>query len=96
MSRMNFSYEALRPPSSQPAAWTTMFAPPVSAPHSDICVSQMRPARPGALDTHDAEDRHGSPTSRASCPVPQHARTYSGVPNAGAPDFMSTLEVKPP
>ena len=95
MSRMNFSYEALRPPSSQPAAWTTMFAPPVSAPHSDICVSQIACAS-GALDTHDAEDRHGSPTSRASCPVPQHARTYSGVPNAGAPDFMSTLEVKPP
>ena len=72
-----------------------MLAPPVSAPHSDICVSHIACAS-GVLDTHDADERQGRPTSRASCPVPQHARTYSGVPNAGAPDFMSTFEVKPP
>ena len=33
---------------------------------------------------------------RASCPAPKAALVYSGVPNAGEPDFMSTFEVKLP
>ena len=41
MSRMNFSYDALRPPSSQPTAWTTMLTGDGPARHhSDICVSR--------------------------------------------------------
>jgi hypothetical protein len=31
-----------------------------------------------------------------SWPLAKAAWTYSGVPKAGAPLFMSTLEVKPP
>ncbi len=33
---------------------------------------------------------------RASCPLACAALVYSGVPKAGAPDRMSTFEVKPP
>jgi len=42
------------------------------------------------------EERHGSPRKRASWPAPKAALTYSGVPNAGDPDFMSTFDVKLP
>src|SRR6202795_186188 len=42
------------------------------------------------------EERHGKPRKRASWPAPKAALTYSGVPNAGDPDFMSTFDVKLP
>src|ERR1700728_23343 len=42
------------------------------------------------------EERHGSPRKRANWPAPNAALTYSGVPNAGDPDFISTLDVKLP
>ena len=42
------------------------------------------------------EERHGKPRKRASWPAPNAALTYSGVPKAGEPDFMSTFEVKLP
>src|SRR3981081_3039628 len=42
------------------------------------------------------EERHGKPRKRAIWPAPQDALTYSGVPNAGDPDFMSTFDVKLP
>ncbi len=42
------------------------------------------------------EERHGNPRKRASWPAPIAAFTYSGVPKAGDPDFMSTFEVKLP
>ena len=48
------------------------------------------------LDAVAFEERHGRPRKRASWPAPKAAFTYSGVPNAGDPDFMSTFEVKLP
>ena len=41
-------------------------------------------------------ERYGTPTRRASCPPASAALVYSGVPKAGAPERMSTFEVKPP
>ena len=41
-------------------------------------------------------ERKGTPSRRASWPVACAACVYSGVPKAGAPERMSTLEVKPP
>src|SRR5258708_19497366 len=42
------------------------------------------------------EERHGKPGRRAGWRAPKAALTYSGVPNAGDPDFMSTFDVKLP
>src|ERR1700694_5550412 len=42
------------------------------------------------------EERHGKPRKRAIWPAPKAALAYSGVPNAGDPDFMSTFDVKLP
>src|SRR6185312_11710801 len=50
----------------------------------------------GAFDAVALEQRHGTPIWRASWPAPKAALVYSGVPKAGDPDFMSTLEVKLP
>src|SRR6185312_8047437 len=50
----------------------------------------------GMFEAVAFEERHGRPRKRASWPAPNAALTYSGVPNAGDPDFMSTLEVKLP
>ncbi len=41
-------------------------------------------------------ERNGTPDLRHNRPVAWAALVCSGVPNAGAPDRMSTLEVKPP
>ncbi len=41
-------------------------------------------------------ERYGTPSRRASCPPASAALVYSGVPKAGAPERMSTLEVNPP
>src|SRR4029078_1532715 len=49
-----------------------------------------------AFDAFGADERYGSPTCRASCPLATAALKYSGRPNAGAPDFMSTLDVNAP
>src|ERR1700732_5002697 len=92
---MNFSNEAVRPPSSQPAACSMKWQPPNSAPHRLICDSYTACAS-GALDAVALEQRHGAPMRRASCPAPKAALAYSGVPNAGDPDFMSTFDVKLP
>ena len=40
--------------------------------------------------------RQGSPSSLASWPAASEALKCSGVPKAGAPDFMSTLDVNVP
>src|SRR5580704_13131932 len=92
---MNFSYDVVRPLSSQPAACSTKLQPPMSAPHRLICDSYAACAS-GALEAVAFDERHGRPMWRASCPAPNEDLTYSGVPNAGEPDFMSTLEVKLP
>src|SRR6266478_3147969 len=92
---MNFSNEAVRPPSSQPAACRMKWQPPNSAPHRLICDSYTACAS-GALDAVALEQRHGTLMRRASCPAPKAALAYSGVPNAGDPDFMSTFDVKLP
>jgi hypothetical protein len=34
--------------------------------------------------------------SEPACPLATRGLKYSGVPNAGAPDFMSTLDVNAP
>src|SRR5579864_7746229 len=92
---MNFSNEAVSPPSSQPAACNMKLLPPSSAPHRLICASYAACAS-GAFEAVALEQRHGTPMRRASCPAPKAALVYSGVPKAGEPDFMSTLEVKLP
>ena len=92
---MNFSFDAVSPPSSQPAAWRRTLQPPSTAPNRLIIVSYIACAS-GAFDAFGAEERYGSPTWRASWPLASAALKYSGVPNAGAPDFMSTFEVKAP
>src|SRR5580658_3842544 len=95
ISSMNFSYDVVSPLSSQPAACSTKLQPPISAPHRLICDSYAACAS-GALEAVALEERHGRPMWRASCPAPNEDLTYSGVPNAGEPDFMSTLDVKLP
>src|SRR5580692_7003429 len=95
MSRMNFSYEVVKPLSSQPAACRMKLQPPNRAPHRLICDSYADWAS-GMFDAVAFEDRHGKPRKRANCPAPKAALTYSGVPKAGDPDFMSTFEVKLP
>src|SRR5438874_7503756 len=92
---MNFSNEAVSPPSSQPAACRMKWQPPSSAPHRLIRDSYTACAS-GALDAVALEQRHGAPTRRASSPAPEPALGYSGVPNAGDPDFTSTFDVKLP
>src|SRR6266550_3165474 len=92
---MYFSNDAVSPPSSQPAACRMKWQPPRSAPHRLICDSYTACAS-GALDAVALEQRHGAPMRRASWPAPKAALTYSGVPNAGDPDFMSTFDVKLP
>src|SRR3984957_17016668 len=95
ISSMNFSYEVVRPLSSQPAACSRKLQPPMSAPHRLICDSYADCAS-GALEAVAFEERQGRPMWRASWPAPIEDLTYSGVPKAGEPDFMSTLEVKLP
>src|SRR6202050_144188 len=92
---MNFSYDVVSPLSSQPAACSTKLQPPISAPHRLICDSYADGAS-GALEAVAFEERQGRPMWRASWPAPIEDLTYSGVPKAGEPDFMSTLEVKLP
>src|SRR6267378_2938185 len=92
---MNFSNDAVRPPSSQPAACRMKWQPPRSAPHRLIWDSYTACAS-GALDAVAPEPRQNAPMRRASCPAPKAALAYSGVPNAGEPDFMSTFDVKLP
>src|SRR6185312_16160164 len=94
-SRMNFSKLEDSPPSSQPAACKTKLAPPASVLHRLICDSYA-PCASGAFEAVALEDRQGRPTNRAIWPAPICALKYSGVPNAGDPDFISTLEVKLP
>ena len=70
-------------------------APPMSAPHKLICASYTDWAS-GLLEAVAFDDRHGRLIWRAIWPAPKLAFTYSGVPKAGEPDFMSTFEVKLP
>src|ERR1700737_806390 len=95
MSRMNFSNDAVSPPSSQPAACKIKLQPPNKAPHKLICDSYAACAS-GALPAVALEQRQGTRMCLASWPAPKAAFVYSGVPNAGDPDFMSTFEVKLP
>ena len=53
---MNFSFEAVRPPSSQPAAWMIMLPPPSTAPKRLIIVSYIACAST-AFDAFGAEVR---------------------------------------
>src|ERR1700719_4619509 len=92
---MNFSNDAVSPPSSQPAACRMKWQPPNRAPHRLIWDSYTACAS-GALDAVALEQRQGAPIRRAICPAPKAALAYSGVPNAGDPDFMSTFDVKLP
>src|SRR5215469_11733307 len=92
---MNFSCEAVSPPSSQPAACRMKWQPPSSAPQRLISDSYAAWAS-GALEAVALDERHGTLMRRASWPAPNAALVYSGVPKAGEPDFMSTLEVKLP
>ncbi len=50
----------------------------------------------GVFEAEPAAERHGRPIWRASCPAASEAWKCAGVPKAGAPDFMSTFEVKVP
>ena len=73
----------------------SMFTPPMMAPHRAKTDSYAAWAsRAFAAQTFD--ERYGTPYRRASWPPTIAVRMYSGVPNAGAPDCMSTFEVKPP
>ena len=91
MSVMNFSKLSVRPPSSQPAACMMREQPASTAPQQLISVSCAACASL-TLEAVAAAQRHGSPTMRASWPEAMLHFTSSGVPNAGAPDFMSTFE----
>src|SRR5256885_10014770 len=73
---MNFSHEAVSPPSSQPAACRMKWQPPSSAPHRLICDSYTACAS-GAFDAVALEQRHGAPMRRASCPAPKAALARS-------------------
>jgi hypothetical protein len=53
------------------------------------CTSLSVRRRPG-------RERQGRPSIRAICPAASEAWKCVGVPKAGAPDFMSTFEVKVP
>src|ERR1700691_6518683 len=92
---MNLSHEVVRALSRQPPSHSIKLQPPMSAPHRLICDSYAACAS-GALEAVAFEERHGRPMWRASWPAPIEDLTYSGVPNAGEPDFMSTLDVKLP
>jgi hypothetical protein len=48
------------------------------------------------FDADPEADRHGRPMWRANCPAPICIFICSGVPKAGAPDFISTLDENPP
>ena len=48
------------------------------------------------FDATPAAGRQGRPIWRASCPDAIVILSCSGVPNAGEPDFISTLEPNPP
>src|SRR5450631_1116523 len=82
---MNFSNDAVSPPSSQPAACKTKLQPPSNAPHRLIWDSYAAWAS-AALAAVALEQRHGTPMRLASWPAP----------NAADPDFMSTFDVKLP
>ena len=70
-------------------------APASTEPHSANCVSCAACAS-AMLAALPPPERQGRPMKRASWPAPSVALTCSGVPKAGAPDFMSTLEEKLP
>ena len=73
----------------------SMLTPPMIAPHSEKTDSYAAWASTAfAADTFD--ERYGTWYRRASWPPIIAVRMYSGVPNAGAPDCMSTFEVNPP
>ena len=94
-SRISFSNDAVRPPSSQPAPWYSRLAPPMIAPQIDISalVRRLGVDDDGAVALEAATGgRTGAPAGRVAIA----AFTYSGVPNAGDPVRMSTFEVKPP
>src|SRR5580698_6930734 len=95
ISRMNFSYEVVKPLSSHPAACRMKLQPPNKAPHKLICDSYAAWAS-GTFDAVAFDERQGKPRKRANWPAPNAALTYSGVPKAGDPDFISTFEVKLP
>ena len=79
----------------RPGAWITTVAPAIRHPQSPIwfsfaaCTSFRFAADPAA-------ERQGKPIIRASCPAANEAWKWDGVPKAGAPDFISTFEVKVP
>ena len=85
----------MSPPSSQPAAWLTRLAPPITAPHSDIPLSYAAWAST-VFEAVVFDERKGSPYRRASCPLACAALVYSGVPKAGLPLRMSTFDVNEP
>src|SRR5689334_19824956 len=90
-----FSKLACRPPSIQPAPCIMKLQQPETAPHSENIDSYAAWAST-ALAAHVLELRYGTLYRRANCPPQIAVLKYSGVPNAGAPDCMSTLLVNPP
>src|SRR5215216_7207197 len=93
---MNFSEQDTSPPSSQPAACITKFAPARNV--GSIVISDSYAAC--ASTTVDAfsppPDRHGSPKRRAIWPVQRRPIADSGVPKLGEPVFMSVFDRKEP
>ena len=94
-SSTSFSKPSVSPPSSQPAACTTTFAPAISAPQSDMIVS-LAPCASAVFEAVPAAERQGRPIWRASWPDPICICRWVGVPKAGAPERMSTFDPNPP
>ena len=65
------------------------------AAHRPICVSEAA-CISAVFDATPAAGRQGKPIWRTSCPDAIVILSCSGVPNAGEPDFISTLEPNPP
>ena len=79
---------------------------PTGGVENEVCTSQSRSHHVhhrliarlgvGGVGGTDRGEGQGKPMWRASCPLAYAAFTASGVPKAGAPERMSTFEVKAP
>ena len=67
----------------------------VADPSIDLVVEVIGGIEP-ARELITTALRHGKPMCRASWPDPSCSFRCSGVPKAGAPDFMSTFDENPP
>ena len=72
------------------------FTPPSSAALS-VCVVSYAACASGNLDPQRLPpDRNGKLKRRASCPAPYNICDASGVPNVGAPEFISIEDTNAP